>query len=47
MLTRERAQEIFEKVLKYSRAEETEAIISSTGYSLTRFANNTIHQNVA
>ncbi len=47
MLTRQRAEEIFEKVLKYSTADETEAIISSTAYSLTRFANNTIHQNVA
>jgi PmbA protein len=47
MLTRERAEQIFEKVLKYSTADETEAIIASTSYSLTRFANNTIHQNVA
>lgn len=47
MLTRQRAEEIFSKVLKYSTADETEAIISSTAYALTRFANNTIHQNVA
>jgi PmbA protein len=47
MLTRKRAEEIFQKVVKYSTADETEAIISSTAYSLTRFANNTIHQNVA
>jgi PmbA protein len=47
MLTRERAEEIFKKVLKYSTASETEAIISSTAYALTRFANNTIHQNVS
>ncbi len=46
-LTRQRAEEIFSKVLKYSTADETEAIIGSTSYSLTRFANNTIHQNVA
>ncbi|MBZ5565146.1 MAG: TldD/PmbA family protein [Acidobacteriia bacterium] len=46
-LSRQRAEEIFSKVLKYSTADETEAIISSTSYSLTRFANNTIHQNVA
>jgi predicted Zn-dependent protease len=46
-LTRQHAEEIFENVLKYSTADETEAIISSTAYSLTRFANNTIHQNVA
>lgn len=47
MLTRQRAEEIFAKVLKYSKADETEALISSASYSLTRFANNTIHQNVA
>src|SRR5208337_4013051 len=46
-LTRQRAEEVFDKVLKYSTAEETEATISSTSYALTRFANNTIHQNVA
>ncbi|MBI4164833.1 MAG: TldD/PmbA family protein [Acidobacteria bacterium] len=47
MLTRKKAEEIFTQVLKYSTAEETEAIIGSTSYSLTRFANNIIHQNVA
>jgi PmbA protein len=47
ILTRQHAADVFEKVLKYSSADETEAIISSTAYSLTRFANNTIHQNVA
>ena len=47
MLTRQVAAEIFEKVLKYSTAEETEATLSSTSYALTRFANNFIHQNVA
>src|SRR5438046_10559796 len=47
MLTRQRAEEIFKKVLKWSTAEETEAMVSSTDYSLTRFANNVIHQNMA
>lgn len=47
LLTRQRAKEVFSKVIKYSTADETEALISSTSYSLTRFANNTIHQNVA
>jgi len=46
MLNRQRTEEIFSKVLKYSTADETEAIISSAAYSLTRFANNIIHQNV-
>ena len=45
-LTRERAEEIFKQVLKYSTADETEAMMGSTSYALTRFANNTIHQNV-
>jgi len=45
-LTRQRANEIFDKVLKYSTADETEATVSATNYALTRFANNTIHQNV-
>ncbi len=47
MLTRERAKDIFKKVLKYSTADETEAFVTSTSHSLTRFANNSIHQNVA
>jgi predicted Zn-dependent protease len=47
ILSRQLAEEIFEKVLKYSTAEETEALISSTSSALTRFANNAIHQNVA
>jgi len=46
-LTRQHAEQLFKKVLKYSTAEETEAIIGSSAYSLTRFANNTIHQNVS
>ncbi|HLY62237.1 MAG TPA: TldD/PmbA family protein [Terriglobia bacterium] len=47
ILTRHQAEELFKKVLKYSTAEETEAMIGSTSFSLTRFANNIIHQNVA
>jgi predicted Zn-dependent protease len=47
MLTKRKAEEIFSKILKYSTAEETEALIGATCYSLTRFANNIIHQNVA
>ncbi len=46
-LTRQRAEEVFDRVLKYSTADETEAMVSATSYALTRFANNTIHQNVA
>ena len=46
-LSRQLADKLFSKVLKYSRAEETEAMVTGKSYALTRFANNTIHQNVA
>jgi len=36
-----------ERVLKLSDADETEVDIDATTDALTRFANNTIHQNVA
>src|ERR1051325_6287987 len=42
-----RCQEIFAEILKYSDADETELLIGGGAYALTRFANNTIHQNVA
>ncbi len=35
------------RVIKFSDADETEVDIGSTVDALTRFANNTIHQNVA
>ena len=38
---------IAERVLKLSDADETEVEIDATTDALTRFANNTIHQNVA
>jgi predicted Zn-dependent protease len=47
MLDRARCQEIFAELLKYSEADETELLISGGAHALTRFANNTIHQNVA
>ncbi|MGH9784943.1 MAG: PmbA/TldA family metallopeptidase, partial [Terriglobia bacterium] len=47
MLSRERCQEIFAELLKYSDADATELILSGGTHELTRFANNTIHQNVA
>src|SRR6185437_8381522 len=46
MLDPERAQQIFDKTRKFTSAE-LEIIFSSTDHSLTRFANNTIHQNVS
>jgi PmbA protein len=38
---------IAERVLKLSDADETEVDVGATTDALTRFANNTIHQNVA
>jgi PmbA protein len=47
MLTREQAGEIFDRIKKFSSADETEVLFSGCNFALTRFANNTIHQNVA
>src|SRR5438876_8154006 len=47
MLTENRAGEIFERVKKHSSADEVEVLITGGHSALTRFANNTIHQNVA
>ncbi|HEU5412914.1 MAG TPA: TldD/PmbA family protein [Candidatus Angelobacter sp.] len=47
MLDEARAQQIFDKVKKLSSAAEVEVLFSSADSSLTRFANNTIHQNVS
>ena len=38
---------VAEKIFKFSDADETEVEIGMTSDALTRFANNTIHQNVA
>jgi len=40
-------ERIAEKILKLSDADETEVDVSAATDALTRFANNTIHQNVA
>ena len=47
MLNRDQAQSIFDRVRRYSQADETEVLIYGGRSALTRFANNTIHQNVA
>jgi predicted Zn-dependent protease len=47
MLDKARCQEIFAELVKYSDADETELLIGGGAHALTRFANNTIHQNVA
>lgn len=47
MLTRDQAFAIFDKLRRYSSADEVELLISGGHSALTRFANDTIHQNVA
>src|SRR5213592_5332885 len=47
MLNKERAGDIFDRVRKYSTADEVEVLFYGGTSALTRFANNTIHQNVA
>ncbi|HEV8525623.1 MAG TPA: TldD/PmbA family protein [Terriglobales bacterium] len=46
-LTREQGHEVFSRLQKFSTADEIEVLISGGTSSLTRFANNTIHQNVS
>ncbi|HVH88172.1 MAG TPA: TldD/PmbA family protein [Terriglobales bacterium] len=47
MLSPERIHDVFSRIHKFSSADEVEAIIAGGRSALTRFANNTIHQNVA
>jgi PmbA protein len=47
MLGRERAAEIFDRIRRFSSADEVEVLFNESRFTLTRFANNTIHQNVA
>src|SRR5258707_4744456 len=47
MLTRDRAGDIFDRIKGFSSADEVEVLFSGGRFALTRFANNTIHQNVA
>ena len=47
MLTKEQAGDIFDRIKKVSSADEVEVLFSGGRFALTRFANNTIHQNVA
>ena len=47
MLDKSKAQELFDRIQKFCKGGGLEVIFSSTQHSLTRFANNTIHQNVA
>jgi len=47
MLTKEQAGDVFDRIRKFSNADELEVLFSGGRFALTRFANNTIHQNVA
>src|SRR6202167_1529105 len=46
MLTQDQAADIFDRIKKLSSADEVEVLFSGGSFALTRFANNTIHQNV-
>src|ERR1700674_3171604 len=47
MLNQAKAADIFERIKKHSTADEVEVLFYGGKSELTRFANNTIHQNVA
>ncbi|MGA9981472.1 MAG: DNA gyrase modulator, partial [Candidatus Sulfotelmatobacter sp.] len=47
MLTQDLASDIFDRIKRFSSADEVEVLFSGGKFALTRFANNTIHQNVA
>jgi len=47
MLTKDQAGDIFDRIKKFSTTDELEVLFSGGRFALTRFANNTIHQNVA
>jgi predicted Zn-dependent protease len=46
LLTKDQAGDIFDRIRKLSIADEVEVVFSGGRFSLTRFANNVIHQNV-
>src|SRR5271165_7401293 len=47
MLRKEQAGDVFDRIRKLSTADEVEVLFSGGRFALTRFANNSIHQNVA
>ncbi len=47
LLSEAQLHRIAERIFKLSKGDETEVQIEATSDALTRFANNTIHQNVA
>jgi PmbA protein len=46
MLTQEQAADVFDRIRRLTSADEVETIFTGSRFALTRFANNTIHQNV-
>ena len=46
MVTKEQGADVFDRIRRFSSADEVEAIFTGSRFALTRFANNTIHQNV-
>jgi predicted Zn-dependent protease len=46
LLTQDQAASIYDRIKKLSSADEIEVHFSGGRFALTRFANNTIHQNV-
>jgi PmbA protein len=47
MLDRESREQLARRVLAYSPAQETEVVVWSDDFGLTRFTHNAVHQNVA
>jgi predicted Zn-dependent protease len=47
MLTPDKVSDIFSRIRQHSTADEVELIVTGGQSALTRFANNTIHQNMA
>lgn len=46
MLSKGKAADIFDRVCRFTSADEVEVLFSGARFALTRFANNSIHQNV-
>jgi PmbA protein len=47
MLRKEQAGDVFDRIRKLVSGDEVEVLFSGGKFALSRFANNTIHQNVA
>ena len=47
MITKEKFRQIADQIFSVATADEVEVLLSCDNSSLTRFANNTIHQNVS